>query len=120
MISEAGDLISIVLTSRSEPFEGINETINVQGSGIIAKIDDFRDVQIWHEEQYDRRRFSWKDVGHERAILQPFDGSQRAWDEVRASTLLMLALLDMVRDGVSVTTFSFEQARMAIQNQQVT
>jgi len=34
-------LIVIVLTSRAEPFEGINETIVFQKKNVMAKIDDF-------------------------------------------------------------------------------
>lgn len=36
------DLINIILTARSEPLEGVNETINFQCGNLIAKIDDFR------------------------------------------------------------------------------
>ena len=47
LTSSRGDLIVIVITSRGEPFEGINETINFQQGEVICKIDDFRSSTTW-------------------------------------------------------------------------
>ena len=90
------DLIVITLTSRTEPFEGINETINLQFADIIAKIDDFRKITIWQNEKLYKRKFFPKDVGHERAIMQPFHKNKRNFMEIEISTLLMLFIKDMV------------------------
>jgi predicted dehydrogenase len=94
-----GDLISIVLTARGEPFEGINETINFQQGSVTAKIDDFRSMTVWSGPRLIRRRYRPKDVGHEMAIMQPFGTPPRDWHEVEVSTLLMLRIAEMVRSG---------------------
>ncbi len=109
MTSEFGDLVSIVLGSRSEPFEGISETINLQWDDTIAKIDDFRRLTIWNGAKLRRRRYWPKDVGHCRAVLQPFTGESRNWREVEHSSLLVLRLTQMVRDSCATANFSFRE-----------
>lgn len=96
--TELNDIISIFLTSRSEPFEGINETLNLQYDKTIAKIDDFRKMTIWKKDKLLNKKYWPKDVGHHKAILQPFntDKYKRDWREVENSTLLMLFITDMV------------------------
>ena len=106
--SDLGDLFSVMLTSRCEPFEGINESIHIQHHETTCKIDDFRSMTIWQGERVSRERFWPKDVGHRRAILQPFDNAPgRDWSEVVHSTLLMLHIADMVRNGRRQSAFSF-------------
>ncbi|MEO5844528.1 MAG: Gfo/Idh/MocA family oxidoreductase [Caldimonas sp.] len=106
--SERGDLLSVTLSARAEPFEGINETINIQHGETLCKIDDFRRSTVWQGERVRRRRHWPKDVGHRAALMQPFDrGSGREWAEVVASTLLMLHIADMVGSGTRHSTFSF-------------
>jgi len=95
--TELNDLIVLVLTSRSEPFEGINETINFQSGTLIAKIDDFRSMQIWDREKYFSYSFSPKDVGHQKAINQPFNNWDRDFNEIEVSTVLMLEITEMVQ-----------------------
>ncbi len=107
LTSSRGDLVSIVLTSRSEPFEGINETINFQQGDVIAKIDDFRSLTIWRGSYRRRLRFWPKDVGHGAAILQPFKELGRDWHEVELSSLLMLEIVRMVESGQKAADFSF-------------
>lgn len=108
-VSEFGDITSIMISSRCEPFEGVNETINLQYGDTIAKIDDFRQMVIWQSER--KHTFSYwpKDVGHERAILQPFEGGGgRDWREVEHSTLLMLFVAGMVKRRERLATFIFD------------
>lgn len=106
--SDRSDLFSVMLTSRSEPFEGINETINFQHGNTICKIDDFRRVCLWQGSRLLKHRFWPKDVGHQRAILQPFaESPRRDWHEVELSTLLMLHITGMVRERVRHSKFSF-------------
>jgi predicted dehydrogenase len=108
-VSEFGDITNIMLSSRCEPFEGINETINLQYGDTIAKMDDFKHMEIWQGER--KHTFSYwpKDVGHERAILQPFEsGGARDWQEVEHSTLLMLFTAEMVQRRERLATFIFE------------
>ena len=50
LTSDDGDLITLSLTSRCEPFEGINESINIQYGQVISKIDDFRRMTIWKDD----------------------------------------------------------------------
>lgn len=114
LASEHGDLVSIVLTARSEPFEGINETINLQWDGVIAKIDDFRSMTVWQEEKLKKFRYWPKDVGHKRAVLQPFGKEYRAWSEVELSSLLMLKVAEMVLSGCTLSEFSFSSAKAAL------
>jgi predicted dehydrogenase len=100
-----GDLVTIVLTARAEPFEGINETVNFQQGEVTAKIDDFRRMTVWQGRRLAHHRFWPKDVGHERAITQPFRDERRDWSEVEESTLLMLHIAAMVVDGRNESTF---------------
>lgn len=109
-----GDLITIVLSSRAEPFEGINETVNFQQGEVIAKIDDFRRMTLWTGERLAHHRFWPKDVGHERAITQPFRAEVRDWSEVEASTLLMLHIAAMVVDGRRESVFRVSEAMARI------
>ncbi len=105
--TDRGDIFSMMMTARTEPFEGINETINFQQGNVIAKVDDFRYLTLWRDTTLLQKRYWPKDAGHARAILQPIDtSSERAWAEVRDSTVLMLAVTDMVRQGRSNQTLS--------------
>ncbi len=99
------DLITMLLTARSEPFEGISEGINVQYGDLIARIDDFRRMTVWQGAAKRTWRFRPKDVGHERAVLQPFREDNRDWREVELSTLLMLYLNDMVLERRTTDRF---------------
>lgn len=112
--SNHGDLINIVLTARTEPFEGINETINLQWGNVISRIDDFRRQTVWRDHQLIRKRYWPKDVGHKRAILQPFSETTREWSEVVDSSLLMLRIKEMVESGETQTEFSFARERERI------
>ncbi|NLD50218.1 MAG: Gfo/Idh/MocA family oxidoreductase [Clostridiaceae bacterium] len=108
--TDIGDLVSIVITSRNEPFEGISEIINFQNSTIIAKIDDFKKITIWKSHKRLIKKFWPKDVGHKHAILQPFSGITRDWKEVELSTLLMLHITDMVRNKQGLSDFDISEA----------
>jgi predicted dehydrogenase len=115
--SDRGDLYSVMLTARCEPFEGINETIHFQHGEVICKIDDFRRMTVWRGAEMTRRRFWPKDVGHQLAILQPFrQDAARDWQEVVASTLLMLHIADMVRARQRSSSFSFLESMRQLSN----
>jgi predicted dehydrogenase len=108
--SDRHDIVSIMLTSRTEPFEGINESINFQHGETICKIDDFRRMTIWQGPRLMKRRYWPKDVGHRLAILQPFrQDARRDWHEVVLSTLVMLHIMEMVRTGTRSSTLSLTQ-----------
>ncbi|WP_461083490.1 Gfo/Idh/MocA family protein [Spirosoma flavus] len=109
LTTDQHDLISIQLTSRSEPFEGIREFINVQYNDVIAQINDFRQMTVWQGTHRKTWRFSPKDVGHERAIMQPFCQPNRAWAEVELSTLLTLFIRDKIRYRQSTARFWIRQ-----------
>lgn len=94
--TDRNDIVSIMLSARSEPFEGINETINILNGELIAKIDDFRSLSIWKNETFKKVKFSPKDVGHKSAILQPFTDKKRKIEEVLVSTKLMLEIKNMI------------------------
>jgi len=115
--SDRGDLCSVTLSARSEPFEGINESIHVQHGETLCKIDDFRQSTVWRGDRVLRRRYWPKDVGHRAALLQPFDDSRRRdWNEVVASTLLMLHIADMVERGTRSASFSFTDSTARLAN----
>lgn len=116
LTTDRGDICSIMLSSRTEPFEGINESINLQHGTAIAKIDDFRSATLWQGDRLARRRYWPKDVGHRLAILQPFrHDSPRDWTEVLMSTLLMLKITDMVRARARSAVFSMVEERSALE-----
>lgn len=96
LATEYGDIINLLLSSRSEPFEGINETISFQCDDVICKIDDFRSMTIRRGHSLVKRKFKTKDVGHQRAVLQPFIKNNREWGEVELSTLIMLKITSLV------------------------
>lgn len=100
--TSVGDLTSVTITSRAEPFEGINETINFQYDSIIAKIDDFRKVTLWDNENIYTKRFFPKDVGHKRSVLQPFKNNNRNLQEIISSTELMIHISEMVKSNVTI------------------
>jgi predicted dehydrogenase len=105
------DLFSVMLSTRAEPFEGVNESINFQHHETIAKIDDFRTITLWQGERLLRKRFWPKDVGHRDAILQPFRiRPERDWNEIIQSTQLMLHITDMLRSGNNQSVFSFRES----------
>jgi len=117
LTSSRGDLIVIVITSRSEPFEGINETINFQQGEVITKIDDFRLSKTWKNEKLIKKKYRPKDVGHEHSICQPFEEQySREWNEVVKSTLLMLHIADMVKNSNKYSSFSFNESLSTISN----
>ncbi|WP_029322706.1 Gfo/Idh/MocA family protein [Butyrivibrio sp. AE3004] len=95
-MTEYKDLVTITLSSRAEPFEGINETINIQVGDLISKIDDFRYQTIWYQDKMKIKRYRPKDVGHAKSILQPYFINLRDNATVVYSTKLMLAIKDMV------------------------
>lgn len=93
--TEFGDLVTLVLTSRTEPFEGINETINLQCGNVISKIDDFQAQTIWVDSGKTKIKYRPKDVGHRGAINQPFGSRKRELSTVLKSTQLMLEIREM-------------------------
>jgi predicted dehydrogenase len=119
--SDLGDLCSIMLTARAEPFEGINESIELQHGPTLCKIDDFRRMTIWSGDRVASRRYWPKDPGHQGSILQPFSPvPARSWEEVENSTLLMLHITDMVRTRTRLSSFDFEAARQQLAAPEVT
>ena len=117
LTSSRGDLIVFVITSRSEPFEGINETINFQQGEVICKIDDFRLSTTWKNETLINKKYHPKDVGHNHSICQPFEEKySREWNEVVKSSLLMLHIADMVKNSNKHSSFSFKDSLSTINN----
>jgi len=107
--TENNDLISILMSSRSEPFEGINETINLQCGKVIAKIDDFRKMTVWNGHKKSTKRYWPKDVGHKLSVLQPFLPEKRIFEEIKISTLIMLQVMDMVKDSITKKKISVNE-----------
>jgi predicted dehydrogenase len=104
--TDKGDIFALVLSSRSEPFEGINETILLQQGDVLAKIDDFRRMTVWKGSRRHKFRYWPKDAGHQSAILQPFaNGPGRDWNEIVFSAMLVLKITNMVRHGISRKSF---------------
>jgi len=106
--SSKHDLISMTFTSRSEPFEGVNETINFQQGDLTAKIDDFRSTKVWKGDSYEKHTHWPKNNGHKAAVLQPFGTvNKREWEEVQLSTELMLHIEGMVKSCETQSRFYF-------------
>ncbi|UHG92568.1 Gfo/Idh/MocA family protein [Spirosoma oryzicola] len=99
------DLVSMLFTSRAESFEGVREAMHLQYNDLIAHIDDFRQLTVHQGAKRRNWHFTPKDVGHERAVLQPFCADNRAWHEVELSTLLMLFVRDQVLTGQAMSRF---------------
>jgi hypothetical protein len=114
MTSERGDLISIVFSTRGEPFEGVAESVNFQQGDLIAKVDDFRKMKLWKGETVKRYRYWPKDIGHNQALIQPFQETQRDWTEILHSNLLMVHIADMVVNNVTFSSYSFGEAMKQI------
>ena len=113
--TEQGDVFTLMLTARSEPFEGINETINVQWAGVIAKIDDFRGMTAWRGHCRHKYRYWPKDVGHKSGAMQFFSGNRtRRWSEVVISSVVMLRVTDMVRNAETLTELNLPESLMTI------
>ncbi len=104
--TDNGDLITIILSSRNEPTEGVRETIEIQCGDVSAQIDDFRAMRMWRGGASIQRRYQPKDVGHRLCTLQPFlpAAQQRDWTEVVYSTRLMLHATDLARRGGGTAT----------------
>lgn len=111
LTTNLGDLITLTLTSHSEPFEGINESISFHQSGIIADIQDFRRAVFWVGNKKVVRKYSPKDVGHKLAILQPLSKDKRDLEEIRISTALMLEVTDIVTKLEKDRRFLFSDKR---------
>lgn len=109
LTSSNSDLITITLTARCEPFEGINETVNIHHAEAIVKIDDFRTMTMWQNENIIKKSYWPKDVGHKKAIMQPFAQNEfsRNFKEIEYSTLLMLFITDMAKNKITNATFNF-------------
>lgn len=105
LTSDQEDLINLTLTSRSEPFEGINESITFHQADLIVNIQDFRRAVFWEGKKKRVKRYYPKDVGHKRAILQPINQEKRDLNEIRISTALMLEITDMVKGGDTAKRF---------------
>lgn len=117
--TDKGDLVTISLTSRNEPFEGINETINLQCGKLNATIDDFRKMTLHEGSNKKVYKFWPKDVGHSRSIMQVFMEGNRDWVEVTYSTLLMLKIKDMVLAGESYSKYDISRDYNLMTNQHI-
>lgn len=111
LVSDKRDLITLTLTSRSEPFEGINESITFHQADLIVDIQDFRRAVFWEGKEKRVKRYYPKDVGHKLAILQPITGDKRNLEEIRVSTALMLEITDMVRAQQSNRRFVLDDQK---------
>ena len=108
MISNQGDQISICFTSRSDPFEGVYESILFDQTDLLVKIDDFRYMHIWNKTNYRNFKFFPKDNGHKDCVLQPFSvHNERSWQELKTSTHLMLFIETMLLENNHSSCFKF-------------
>ena len=108
--SPRGDVFSLILTSYSEPFEGIEETILIHQKDYQVHIDDFRRASFQKHDQREDIKYKPKDVGHKEAILQPFkQDTARDFEEVIRSTRLMLYVKNMVLKKAKTGHFNWRK-----------
>ena len=104
------DIICIVFSAREEPFEGVSEFLSFQCDDLIAKIDDFRSVEIWEKEKHYKKKYFPKDNGHKNAALQPkYCDNFRSWPELKNSTRLMLFIEEMVKNRIKSKNFKIKK-----------
>ena len=94
------DIVTITLSSRYEPFEGIRENINILNGKLSATIDDFRKMVLHYGSVKKVKKYFPKDVGHRMSVMQPFINEKRNFDEVVYSTFIMLKIMDMVQNNI--------------------
>lgn len=116
-VTDFQDLVTIILTSRNEPFEGINETINLQCGKVNAIIDDFRRLTLLSGSNKIHRRYFHKDVGHAKSVMQLFGTNNRQWIEVIYSTLLMITIKDMVLKNETSLSYNIKKDYQEICNE---
>lgn len=117
MSSKKGDVIVVTFSVRGEPFDGVSETISFQHDDLMAKIEDYKHIQLWKKDRYKKYRFWPKDVGHKASVIQMFEHKSnylRPWNEVYLSTMLMLHITDMVKNNETISTFSFSQSDLKV------
>ena len=109
MTSNNKDLLSIFFSSRSEPFEGVSESIIFQQNEMIAKINDFRTMELWQNEKYKKFSYRPKDNGHKNCIIQPMQKEiLRPWNEIELSARLILNIENMALNGIKNKRVQFE------------
>ncbi len=104
--TDFGDLVSISLNARHEPFGGIEELISLQCGDCKATIDDFRNVRISNPSGEETVVFPRKDVGHGALVASVFEegaGPRRTWTELHLSTLLTLHAAELAKSGKNET-----------------
>lgn len=101
LATDLHDLVTLTMTARHEPFEGIRERIFFQDARQEVTIDDFRKMTVTTGSKTRRYSYRPKDPGHRKAVLQPFllPVELRNWEEVMQSTRLMLDIAALVRSG---------------------
>ena len=97
--SNLGDLATITFSCRAEPFEGVSELITVQNDDLIAKIYDFRRLDLWFGSKFQTIRYKNKTCGHKEAALQPFESVDRPIFELFESTKILLKIEQEFRNG---------------------
>jgi hypothetical protein len=72
-------------------------------------------MTVWQDHKLFKKKYWPKDVGHQLSIMQPFTSEiKRDFKEVINSTLLMLKIAQMVKNGEVTASFSFDSANLAI------
>ncbi len=105
LTTDLGDLVSISLNARHEPFGGIEEIISLQCGDYKATIDDFRSIRHSTPNGQHTITFPRKDVGHEALVASVFNKSAvcRSWEELHLSTWLTLHVAELARTGATET-----------------
>lgn len=96
--TDLGDLTNIMISSRSEPFEGIYETIGLHQGPLQVYIDDFRTMTIKNGHRNERVTSFFKNVGHRNSVNQPFSSKiKRNLEEIWISSYLTIRMAEMVK-----------------------
>ena len=114
--SEMHDLITLTLTSRTQPPEGIEETINLEFRNVIAKIYNFKAIDVFCGQTKTYKQLDG-DTGHEIGVLQPFRADiTRPWEEIELSTLLSIRITHMLVNKIYQYEFSIADERAQCKN----
>lgn len=106
IVTSGGDICTIHLGSRSEPFEGIKENLMLLQESVQIFFLDFQKTIIYSEETKKQFKTIYKNVGHKSSILQPFKDERRNSIEWWISSFITASIAENIL--VNETNFNLK------------